>query len=79
MTRDRLRPAALARQVLLPPVVGGVGVACLFVVLTAAGGQRPKATNPLVGGSGSEELTRHVSTDVEGTPTSADVRRARRP
>jgi hypothetical protein len=59
-------------------VAGGAGVACLFVVLTAAGGQRAKTTNPLAG-AGSEELTRHVSTDVEGTPTSADVRRARRP
>jgi murein DD-endopeptidase MepM/ murein hydrolase activator NlpD len=76
MTRDRVRPAALARQVLLPSLIGGAGIACLL--LLAVGGVRwAKATNLLDGGGA--ELTQRVSSDLEGTPTSADVRQARRP
>jgi len=42
MTPNRLRPAALVRQVLLSPIIGGVGVACLLIVLTASGGKWSK-------------------------------------
>lgn len=78
MTRDRLRPAVLARNVLLPPLLAGVVVVCLLVVLAASAGGREKASNPLGGGT-SEQLAQQLARDIEGTPTAADIRRARRP
>ncbi|MEA2221054.1 MAG: hypothetical protein QOJ35_3680 [Solirubrobacteraceae bacterium] len=84
MTRDRLRPAVLARKVLLPPVLAGAAVACLLAALavTAADGSRARAGNPLsgdVGDLGHRRLVTALSADLEGTPEPRDVRRARRP
>ena len=47
--RDRLRPAVLARKVLLPPVLAGAAVTCLLaaLALTIAAGPRAAAPNPL--------------------------------
>ena len=46
---DRLRPAVLARKVLLPPICAGVAVTCLLAVLalTIASGARTGDPNPL--------------------------------
>lgn len=78
MTRDRLRPAALARKVLLPPLLAGAAVVCLLVVLAATGGHRAKASNPLAS-AGHADPAKQLATDLEGTPSAADMRRARRP
>ncbi len=77
MTRHRLRPGALVRNVLLPPLLAGVAVVCLLVVVAATAGGQEKASNPL--GGGGEDLVRQLATDIEGTPTPADIRRAQRP
>ena len=48
-SRDRLRPAVLARKVLLPPVLAGAAVSCLLgaLALTVASGSRADGPNPL--------------------------------
>jgi murein DD-endopeptidase MepM/ murein hydrolase activator NlpD len=75
MTRDRLRPALLARRILLPPLLAGLAATCVLVALAAGGSQRAKASNPLAGA----DLVQQLSTDLEGTPSAADVLRARLP
>ena len=88
MTRDRLRPALLARKVLLPPALGGAAVACLLAVLaiTSPDGSRARAANPLGGGGGTGNAAQHsrrvvtaLAADLEGTPAPRDIRRARKP
>lgn len=80
MTRERVRPAVLARKVLLPPVLAGVAVACMLaaIALTAADGSRASG-NPLAAGAGDEQLVPALSADLEGSPQPRDVRRVRRP
>jgi len=75
MTRDRLRPAVLARRILLPPLLAGLAATCLLVVLAAGSSQRAKAANPLSG----LDIVQEVRNDLEGTPSAADIRRARKP
>ena len=47
--RDRLRPAVLVREVLLPPVLAGAAVSCMLaaLALTITAGSRTGAPNPL--------------------------------
>ena len=75
MTRDRLRPAVLARRILLPPLLAGLAATCLLVVLAASGSQSAKASNPLAG----MDLVQRLAADIEGPLTAADIRRARKP
>ncbi len=75
MTRERLRPAVLARRILLPPLLAGMAVVCLLVVLAASASQRAKASNPL----GGADIVTQLKGDLEGTPSAADILRARRP
>jgi murein DD-endopeptidase MepM/ murein hydrolase activator NlpD len=75
MTRDRLRPAVLARRILLPPLLAGLAVTCLLVVLAAGSSQGAKASNPLAGLT----VLQQVQTDLEGTPSAVDIRRALKP
>ena len=75
MTRERLRPSVLARRILLPPLLAGMAVVCVLVVLAASASQRAKASNPL----GGTDLVAQLQTDLEGTPSAADILRARRP
>ena len=62
---------------LLPPLLAGVAVVCLLVVVAASAGGQEKASNPL--GGGGDDLVRQLAGDIEGTPSAADIRRARRP
>jgi hypothetical protein len=88
MTRDRLRPALLARKVLLPPTLAGAVVACLLALLalTSPDGSRARAANPL-GGAGqtataveqSKRVVAALSTHLEGKPAPRDIQRARKP
>lgn len=78
-TRKRLLPAQrLARKVLLPPLTAGAAVLCLLLAVALSFNQRAKADNPLVPTT-QDEIVRQLAVDLEGTPTAADVRRARRP
>lgn len=84
MTRDLLRSAAaLARRVLLPPVLIGGAAIGLLVVLAAA---TQPATNDRTGLgllAPNEPPTREIAVKpaehLEGAPSDADVRRARIP
>lgn len=79
-TRETLRPAArLARHVLLPPLLAVVAVLCLLLTIVISFGQSAKATNPLVKQPTHDEVVRQLSTDLEGKPTPADIRRAIKP
>lgn len=79
-TRETLRPVArLARHVLLPPLLAVVAVLCLLVTVAISFGQNAKATNPLVKQPTHDEIARQLTTDLEGRPTPADVRRAVKP
>jgi hypothetical protein len=75
MRWNRLRASALVRSAAVPALLAGAAVACLLVVL-GGGGKRAKASYPL---AGEPDLSKQLSTDLEGTPSAADVRRARRP
>jgi murein DD-endopeptidase MepM/ murein hydrolase activator NlpD len=80
-TRSRLRPAALVRKVLLPPVLAGVAIACLLgaLAVTAVSGSRASGHNPLGARAQHRELASALSLDLEGTPSASDVRSVRRP
>jgi murein DD-endopeptidase MepM/ murein hydrolase activator NlpD len=58
-------------------LLAGVGVACLLVVLGAGDGKRARASDPLR--IATPNLAALLSADLEGTPSAADIRRARRP
>ncbi|HWC25046.1 MAG TPA: M23 family metallopeptidase [Solirubrobacteraceae bacterium] len=65
---------------LLPPLLAGLAVLCLLLAVAMSFGQRPHAGNPLTGAAGDpDRLARQLTIDLEGTPTPADIRRARRP
>ena len=80
-TRETLRPAVrLARHVLLPPLIAVVAVLCLLVAIAISFGHNAKATDQLAKQWPShDELARQIATDLEGTPTPADIRRAVKP
>ena len=80
-TRKTLRPAKkLARHVLLPPLVAVVGVLCLLVAIAISFGQNAKATNTMGKQAPThDEIAQQLTTDLEGTPTPADIRRAQKP
>ena len=80
-TRKTLRPVGrLARHVLLPPLLAVVAVLCLLLAIAISFGQNAKATNPLAKLHSSDvEIARQLTTDLEGTPTPADIRRAQKP
>jgi hypothetical protein len=83
-TRQKLRPAKqLARHVLLPPLLAVVAVLCLLLAIAIAFGQNAKATNPLMQQQherpSHDELAKQLTTDLEGAPTPADIRRAVKP
>lgn len=80
--RDRLRPAALARRVLLAPALAGGAALCLFIVLAVAGAPSAKDLRPLAHSNDDDaarDLVMKLGTDVEGTLNAADIRRARVP
>jgi len=80
MRGERLRPAQLARRVLLPPLLAGTVFAGLLVMLaTTAGGQRAKADNALAAGRTPDLVTLVRSMDLEGALTATDILRARKP
>ena len=66
----------LARRILLPPLLAGMAVVCLLVVVATSASQGTKASNPL---GGPADLVTQLKADLEGTPSAADIRRARRP
>ena len=67
----------LVRRILLPPLLAGFAAVCVLVVMAASGSQGDaKASNPLAGPG---ELVRQLRHDLEGTPSAADILRARRP
>jgi murein DD-endopeptidase MepM/ murein hydrolase activator NlpD len=72
-----MRAAVLARRILLPPLLAGFAAACVLVVLAASGSTGAKASNPLAGLD--VDLVQQLSTDLEGTPSAADILRARKP
>jgi murein DD-endopeptidase MepM/ murein hydrolase activator NlpD len=77
MTRAHLRPSVLLRRILLPPLLAGFAAVSVLVVLAASGSQgASKASNPL---GGRADPVQAFAADLEGTPTAADIRRARRP
>ena len=81
-TRKTLPPAGkLARHVLLPPLLAVVAICCLLLAIAVAFGQGgAKATNPLAKqGPSHDDLARQLATDLEGTPSPADIRRAQKP
>jgi murein DD-endopeptidase MepM/ murein hydrolase activator NlpD len=79
--RDRLQPAALVRRVLLAPALAGGVALCLFIVLAVTGAPSAKELGPLGNNedAAARDLVMKLSTDVEGTPTAADIRRAKVP
>ena len=80
MTRDHLRPAVLARRVLLPPVLAGGAAICVLVVLAAATHPSARGVGPLASReNAARALAVELSQDLEGTPTVVDIRRARLP
>lgn len=79
-TRGTLRPARkLARHVLLPPLLAVVAVLCLLIAIAISFGQSAKATNPLAKQPTHDEIAQQLTTDLEGKPTPADIRRAIKP
>ena len=81
-TRNRLRPAKqLARQILLPPLVVSLSIVWLLFSFAMTQGEHVRADNPLAHSQSAPSgiTTGQLSIDLEGTPTPADVRRARRP
>ena len=82
-TRNRLRPAKrLARQILLPPLVISLSLVWLLFSFAMTQGEHVRADNPLAHSTADSmraAITGQLSIDLEGTPTAADVRRARRP
>ena len=80
MTRDRLRPLALVRTVLVPPLLVGAAAACLLVALAAGSAQRARAGNALAPLSDArpEPAWRFVS-HVRVTPPPVAVGPAPRP
>ena len=65
---------------LLPPLLAMVAVLCLLLASVISFGQSVKTTNALSDKQPShDELARQLTTDLEGTPTPADIRRARKP
>ena len=79
MTRHRLRPALLARHVLLPPALVGALAVCVLVVVALAAQPGARGSNPLAGEEDAPPtLVAALSADLEGTPTAADIRHVRR-
>ena len=81
-TRKTLPPAGkLARHVLLPPLIAVVAVLCMLLAIAISFGHSAKATNPLAQkqGPSHDDVARQLSTDLEGTPTPADIARAQKP
>jgi murein DD-endopeptidase MepM/ murein hydrolase activator NlpD len=84
MTRDLLRPALLARKVLLPPLLAGAVFACLLAALAAASGGGPRAKDrsalaPAATQARTQAVISQFTADLEGALSPADIRRARRP
>lgn len=79
--RDRLRPAALARKVLLPPILAGAAIACLLgaLAVTVTGGLRANESKSLFAGDDGGKLVNALSIELEGTPGADDIRAARLP
>jgi murein DD-endopeptidase MepM/ murein hydrolase activator NlpD len=61
----------------LSALLAGAGVAFLLVVLGAGDGKRARASDPLR--IATPDLGKLLAADLEGTPSAADIRRARRP
>ena len=84
-TRKSLRPAKkLARHVLLPPLLAVVALCCLLLAIAISFGENSKRANPLAQqqpgqGQSHDELAHQITTDLEGAPTAADIRRAQKP
>ena len=80
-TRKTLRPAArLVRHVLLPPLLAVAAVLCLLLAIAISFGENAKqAPGPLVDKPTHDEIARQITTDLEGTPSRADIRRAVKP
>jgi len=79
-TRKRSRPAeGLVRKVLLPPLLAGGAVLCLLLAVAISFSKGAKADNPLAPHQTPDELARQLTVDLEGTPTPADIARARKP
>lgn len=79
--RNRLRPAVLARKVLVPPILVGAVVACLIGVLalTGAAGSRASDGRTPFGGDDGGKLAAALSIEIEGKPGARDIRAARLP
>ncbi|HEV2060244.1 MAG TPA: M23 family metallopeptidase, partial [Solirubrobacteraceae bacterium] len=54
-------------------------VLCLLLTIAISFGQSAKATNPLVKEPTHDEIAHQLTTDLEGKPTPADIRRAIKP
>jgi len=82
-TRKTLRPAEkLARHVFLPPLLAVVALCCVMLTIAISFGQSAKPTNPLAQGNqqpSHDELAQQITSDLEGAPSSADIRRAQKP
>ena len=79
-TRTGLPPAGrLARKVLLPPLLAGAAVLCLLLAVALSFNQRAKHDNPLAPATTPDVIAKQLRLDLEGAPSAADVRRARKP
>ncbi len=79
--RERLRPGALVRRVLLAPtLLGGAGL-CALLVLALTGSPSAKSVGPAEHSDdeASLDFVMTLRRDIEGTPTTADIARARVP
>ena len=63
---------------LLPPLLAVLAVLCMLAAIAISFGHDPKA-NPLVKPPTHDEIARQITTDLEGTPSPADIRRAVKP
>ncbi|MDP1848897.1 MAG: M23 family metallopeptidase [Solirubrobacteraceae bacterium] len=63
---------------LLPPLLAVLAVLCMLVAIAISFGHDTKA-NPLAAPPTHDEIARQLTTDLEGKPSAADIRRAVKP
>jgi Peptidase family M23 len=76
LRRGRL-PRAVDVRSALSALLAGAALACLVALLGAGDGKRARASYPIR--VAQPNLAALLSADLEGTPSAADIRRARRP
>ncbi len=78
-TRKKRLAGGLARHVLLPTVFVGAAVLCMLLAIALTFSQRAKMGNALSPQQQAAVAAEQLGADLEGTPSSVDIRRAQRP